>query len=69
MAVSSAKLSAKRSAKFSKLASAAVVFDKSVNSNNHELASSIRNEWVIQVEGIVKKELRVPKIQIFQQDI
>ena len=32
-----------------------IVFDKSVNSSNHELASSIRNEWVIQVEGIVKK--------------
>ena len=34
-----------------------IVFDKSVNSNNHELASSIRNEWVIQVEGVVKKRL------------
>ena len=32
-------------------------FDKSVNSINHELASSIRNEWVIQVEGIVKKRI------------
>ena len=32
-----------------------IVFDKSVNSSNHELASSIRNEWVIQVEGIVKR--------------
>ena len=34
-----------------------IVFDKSVNSSNHELASSIRNEWVIQVEGIVKKRI------------
>ena len=34
-----------------------IVFDKSVNSDNHELASSIRNEWVIQVEGIVKKRI------------
>ena len=34
-----------------------IVFDKSVNSTNHELASSIRNEWVIQVEGIVKKRI------------
>ena len=29
-----------------------VVFDKSVNSDNHEIASSIRNEWVIQIKGI-----------------
>ncbi len=34
-----------------------IVFDKSVNSDNHKLASSIRNEWVIQVEGIVKKRI------------
>ena len=36
-----------------------IVFDKSVNSDNHKLASSIRNEWVIQVEGIVKKRIEV----------
>ena len=34
-----------------------IVFDKGVNSDNHEIASSIRNEWVIQVEGIVKKRI------------
>ena len=34
-----------------------VVFDKSVNSDNHEIASSIRNEWVIQIKGIVKKRI------------
>ena len=26
-----------------------VVFDKSINDKNHEIASSIRNEWVIMV--------------------
>ena len=34
-----------------------VVFDKSVNTDNHEIASSIRNEWVIQIKGIVKKRI------------
>jgi len=34
-----------------------VVFDKSVNNENHEIASSIRNEWVIQVKGAVKKRI------------
>ncbi len=34
-----------------------IVFDKSVSAKNHEIASSIRNEWVIQVEGIVKKRI------------
>ena len=38
-----------------------IVFDKGVNSDNHEIASSIRNEWVIQVEGIVKKNRRCRK--------
>ena len=34
-----------------------VVFDKSINNENHEIASSIRNEWVIKVKGIVKKRI------------
>ncbi len=34
-----------------------VVFDKSANIENHEIASSIRNEWVIQVKGAVKKRI------------
>ena len=34
-----------------------IVFDKSVSSKNHDIASSIRNEWVIQIEGTVKKRI------------
>tara|TARA_B100000941_G_scaffold272511_1_gene232076 strand:- start:9522 stop:11318 length:1797 start_codon:yes stop_codon:yes gene_type:complete len=34
-----------------------IVFDKSVNRENHDIASAVRNEWVIQVEGIVKKRI------------
>ena len=34
-----------------------VVLDKSINNENHEIASSIRNEWVIKVKGIVKKRI------------
>ena len=34
-----------------------IVFDKSVSSKNHDIASSIRNEWVIQIKGIVKKRI------------
>ena len=34
-----------------------VVFDKSINNENHKIASSIRNEWVIKVKGVVKKRI------------
>jgi len=34
-----------------------IVFDKSVSSKNHDIASSIRNEWVIQIKGTVKKRI------------
>ena len=34
-----------------------IVFDKGANNDNHEIASSIRNEWVIQVEGMIRKRI------------
>ncbi len=34
-----------------------VVFDKSKSNSNHEIASSFRTEWVIQVKGVVEKRI------------
>ena len=34
-----------------------VVFDKSKSNSNHQIASSFRTEWVIQVKGIVEKRI------------
>jgi len=34
-----------------------VVFDKSKSNSNHQIASSFRTEWVVQVKGIVEKRI------------
>ena len=34
-----------------------IVFDKSFDPASHKLASSFRNEWVVQVKGLVKKRI------------
>lgn len=34
-----------------------LVFDRSKSESNHEIASSFRNEWVVQVRGKVKKRI------------
>ena len=34
-----------------------VVFDKSKSNSNHQIASSFRAEWVVQIKGIVEKRI------------
>lgn len=34
-----------------------VVFDKSKSNSNHQIASSFRTEWVIQIKGVVEKRI------------